>query len=285
MEPAYLEKELGDSHIDMKKLVIVKPGCKELGNELINQMSIYACGLEIGAQVVNHSSFGYSYLLRVAHAIYARYIGKRGAECSLRAWRAPIFLPPTKPLPVSQSCDALYFFGWIFRNPVGIEKYRKEILAAFAPNKQIQKGISDIVSALPAERTLISIHVRQRPFAGFPDGDFLVSIKRVRQIVDEYMREKDLNARDVALIIVSDLPVPEETFAGYDHRVVYGNTETNLFLLARCSAIIGTNTTFSNVASWFGNIPHIVTTKEPVDWEYYRDKTVYFENEYATFAY
>ena len=287
MEPACLEKELGDSHISMnpKKLIIVKPGCKELGNELVNRMSIYAYGLEIGARVVNHSAYGYPWLLKAAHALYARYIGTRNGACSLRAWRAPIFLPPTKPLPIAQTCGSLYFFGWVFRNPVGIEKYRKEIVVAFTPHERVRENIRSTVSSLPAERTLIGVHVRQKPFLGFPHGDFLISAKRVRTVVDEYMREKNLHARDVALIIVSDLPIPEETFAGYDHRVVYGNTETNLFLLARCSAVIGTNTTFSNVAAWFGTVPHIVTTHEPMDWEYYRNKAAYFENTYATFAF
>lgn len=259
-----------------KKLVIVKPGCRELGNELINRMSIYAYGLEIGAQVINHSGYGYSGLLRILHAVYARYIGKRNAECSLRAWRAPLFLPPTKPLPIVQTCDSLYFFGWVFRNPVGIEKYRKEITAAFTPH---------IIYSLPAGRTLIGVHLRQQPFTGFPNGDFLVPLKRVQQIVDEYVREKSLNVKEIALAVVSDLPVPKEAFVGYEHRMVYGNTETNLFLLAQCSVIIGTNTTFSNVAAWFGNVSHIVTTNEPPDWEYYRDKKTYFENKYATFAF
>lgn len=285
MELAYLKKELGDSHVTMKKLVIVKPGCKELGNELINRMSIYAYGLEIGARVMNHSAYGYPWLLRAVHALYARYIGKRNSACSLRAWRAPIFLPPTKPLPIAQTCDSLYFFGWVFRNPAGIEKYRKEIVAAFTPNKRKLENIRGIVSSLPADRTLIGIHLRQRPFLGFPRGDFLVSVERVTQILDEYVRENGLDAKDVALVVVSDMLLTEKTFAGYKHRVLYGNTETNLFSLARCSAVIGTNTTFSNVAAWFGNVPHIVTTNETVDLEYYRDKAVYFDNKYATFAY
>lgn len=284
MEPAYLEKELGDLHIKMKKLVIVKPGCKELGNELVNRMSIYAYGLEIGAQIINRSAYGYPWPLKVAHALYARYIGKRNAECSLRAWRAPIFLPPTKLLPTAQTCDSLYFFGWVFRNPVGIEKYRKEIVAAFTPNKRMRENIRGVVSSLPADRTLIGIHLRQRPFLGFPRGDFLVPVERVEQVLNAYIREKNLDAKDVALVVVSDMPLTEKTFAGYTHRVLYGNTETNLFSLARCSAVIGTNTTFSNVAAWFGNVPHIVTTAEPVDWEYYKGKEAYFENKYATFA-
>lgn len=285
MEPAYSEKELGDSDVNMKKLVIVKPGCRELGNELINRMSIYAYGLEKRAMVINRSGYGYSGVLKILHAVYARYIGHRYARCTLQAWRAPIFLPPTKPLAAIEDCGTLYFFGWVFRNPLGLLKYRKEITAAFAPNARTRENVRDIVSSFQTERTLIGVHLRQEPFAEFPNGDFIVPLKSVRQIVDEYVQEKNLDIKDVALVIISDRRVSEETFAGYEHRVAYGATETNLFLLAHCRAVIGTNTTFSNVAAWFGNVPHIVTTNEPIDWEYYRDKTVYFENKYATFAY
>lgn len=271
----------------MKRLIIIKSGCKEFGNELLNHMSIYAYGLEIGAPVINHSVYGYPFaLLRVFHAIYARYIGHRHARCSLRAWRAPIFLPPTKPLLIEQNCNTPYFFGWVFRNPVGIEKYRKEIIATFVPSKRVQENISHIISSFPTRRTLIGIHIRQKPFPGFSRDDFLVSVERVKQIVDEYVREKNLDAKkDVALMIVSDMPIPEEVFVEYTYRVEQGNKEDTLFLLSRCSTIIGTNTTFSNMAAWFGNIPHIVTTDEPVEWGYYRNRLVYFENKYATFAY
>lgn len=287
MESADPEEGLGNYFVIMnpKKLVIVKPGCKELGNELINHMSIYAYGLEVGARVINRSGYGYIGLLKVLHAVYARYIGKRNAKCSLRAWRAPIFLPPTKQLPSAQTCDTIYFFGWVFRNPIGLQKYREEILTAFTPDARAVGNIRSVVSSLPTERTLIGVHLRQRPFVGFPDSDFLVSASRVKQILEEYVREKNLDAKGVALVVVSDLSVPKETFAEYEHSIVYGNTETNLFLLARCSVIIGTNTTFSNVVAWLGDVPHIVTTKESVDWEYYRNKATYFENKYATFAF
>ena len=49
--------------------------------------------------------------------------------------------------------------------------------------------------------------------------------------------------------------------------------------------VIGTNSTFGNVAAWLGDVPHVVTINEPIDWQYYRGKTAYFENKYATFAF
>ena len=269
----------------MKKLVIVKPGCRDFGNELINHMSISAYGLETGAQVVNHSPFGYPSVLKMLHALYARYIGWRYGKCSLRAWRAPLFLPPTKPLPATMSCDTLYFFGWVFRNPAGIARYRRELCTAFAPSKKVQGKVTENLADLPPGRRYIGIHLRQRPFPGFPEGDFLVPLERTREAIDAYIQRQGLHADEVALCIVSDLPVPKDTFAEYAHRIYYGNTETNFFLLARCSVVIGTNTTFANTAAWFGNVPHIVITDMPVDWAYYQEKDIYFENRYATFAF
>jgi len=164
-------------------------------------------------------------------------------------------------------CDTTYFIGWLFRNPVGLERYRNEIVSAFLPKKKILKKIENVLATLRGKR-LIGIHLRQQPYKGFDDGSFLVSPARVRAIVDEYLHEKKLDAKEVAFVTVSDK---------YD--------VTNLFLLSKCSVVIGSNSTFSNLAAWFGDVPHIVQSNEPVDWEYYRKVTTYFENKYATFAF
>ena len=283
MEFAHSEKELAYHCLAMKKLVIVKPGCREFGNELLNHMSIYAYGLEAGAQVVNRSAYGHSGLQRGLHALYARYIGYRYGACALRAWRAPIFLPPTKPLPIANSCDTIYFFGWVFRNPLGLQKYRKQLLKTFTP-EPLQEKIKQIIAPWKG-RLLIGIHVRKEDFKGFREGEFLVSLERVQEIVNEYVQEKNISPKNVLLVITSDLEVPAGAFDGFSTYMSYGNTQMNLFLLSKCSVVLGTNTTFSNLAAWFGNIPHIVTTNEPIDWTYYRTHEEYFENKYVTFAY
>lgn len=268
----------------MKKLIIVKPGCRELGNELLNHMSIYAYGLEIGAQVVNHSAYGYTSLRKILHALYARYIGYKYGACAVRAWRAPVFLPPTKPLSVASTCDTLYFFGWVFRNSLGLAKYREKLIETFAPTHSVQEKIKDMLAPWK-ERVLIGVHIRQEDFKGFSKGEFLVPGTRVREIVDEYVKEKNIPLKQVVLVIILDHEMPKEVFDMYTTQISMGNTLTNLFLLSQCSVVIGSNTTFSNLAAWFGNISHIVTTNDPLDWAYYRTHRHYFENKYATFAY
>lgn len=284
MEYASIKKEVGDSCLTMKRLVIVKPGCREFGNELLNHISIYAYGLELGVPVADHSAYGYPRFLKILHVLYARLIGYRYAVCSLRAWKDLVYLPPTKSLKRIPACDTLYFFGWLFRNPKGLAQYRSEIIAAFAPRQKIQKKIDDLVAPLRDRKTLIGVHIRQQPYAGFEEGDFLISPSRVRHIVDEYIREKNMREEEVSVLLISDRDTSLNTFDSYKNFFMQGDETFTLYLLSKCDVIIGTNSTFSNTAAWFGNIPHIVTSEESLDWDYYRNKTVYFENKYATFT-
>lgn len=279
----------------MKKIVITKPGCKTLASHLWNYISIYAYGLETGAQVVNHSFSNWhryfnlerggrvSFLGRLRGMIdvfYGSYALRAHKRCSLLAVNEIVYLSPTT---AKKTCHTLYCIGWFFRNPLGLERYRAEIITAFMPQQFILTRIQAALAPLRGKH-LIGVELRQKPYPGFPQGDFLVSPKRVRHIVEEYLREKRLRAEDVALIIVSDTPVDRTVFRGFKTHFSNEEEVAALFLLAKCSVVIGTNATFSNLAAWFGNVPHLVATNEPIDWAYYTDQADYFENKYATFA-
>lgn len=272
----------------MKTIIITKPGCRELANHLWNYISVYAYALEIGARVVNPSfskwhqyfSLESSFLERfwnVFDTLYGSYVVRAHKECTLLAVNEIVHLPPKK------ACDTTYCIGWFFRNPLGLERYRSEIVSIFQPKKGILKKIADALAPLTGKK-LIGVHLRQQPYKGFLAGDSLTSPERVRQIVDEYMHEKKLRTNEVALVIVSDKEVSLFSFAGFTTHISRADEVTNLFLLSKCSVVIGTNSTSSNLSAWFGNIPHLVTTNEAMNWAYYRDKTTYFENKYATFA-
>ncbi len=274
----------------MKKIVIIKPNCRELANHLFNYLSIYAYGLETGARIQNpsfvewHRYFNLiekeSFLTRIIArtpffhrvwkmicVLYGSYLIRFCAKCVRLTLGITTYLPPTSAiLAPKNGCGTTYFIGWHFRNPIGLEKYRDSLTTAFTPTENTVKKIEYALTPFRGKR-LIGVRLRQQPYKGFPNGDFLVSRERVDTVVAEYLSENRLNAKDVELITVSDK---------YD--------VTSLFLLSKCNVVIGDNSTFSNLAAWFGNVPHIVTTNEPIDWEYYKNRPDYFENKYATFA-
>lgn len=268
----------------MKKLVIVKPGCKEFANELLSHMSIAACGLEVGAAVSNSSRllkkpWMQNLAGRALYALYARIIMRLYPASRLDAWRAPIFLPPTKPLPEQASKqDTLYLFGWVFRNPEGLKKYRVKLLEMFAPTPRVAKKVAQALAPFKG-KTIIGVELRTTPYPGFDDGEFLVSCVRVREVVDEYLQHHGLTASDVALVIATDAEVTH-----FEDLVVHieRDAEAGFYLLSQASVVIGTNSTRANTPAWFGGTAHIVATNEPIDWEYYKDKSDYFENKYLT---
>ena len=56
----------------------------------------------------------------------------------------------------------------------------------------------------------------------------------------------------------------------------------DLFILASRNTVIGSDSSFGAFGAYYGNIPHIVLQNDPMDWDYYREKTVYFQNKYCT---
>ena len=247
----------------MNTFFIVDHRARLIGNRLLSDMSIRACALEVGARVIDLSFLEHTPFIWVIDTLTRRR--------ALWAMGAPKCLPPEAGFQERfQKQHTLYFFGWMFRNPAGLAKYRTELLGFYQPPSRMQKKIDALLAPLQGKR-LIGVHLKLTPFRGFEDGEFLVSRRRVQEIVSEYVRRQGLKETEVALIEVSDTGPHKDDLQG-------------LHLLSRCSVVIGTNTTFANVAAWFGNVPHIVTTNAPIDWSYYEGKNEYVENKYATFA-
>ncbi len=248
----------------MKTFYIIEYRAQKMANRLLASLSIHAAALEVGARMRD-----LSFLERTPFAWLIDRLTRQGG--GIWALGAPKFLPPTKPLGERYTnLGSVYFFGWMFRNPIGMDRHRVELLRRFGPKPRIQKKLTTLLAPLQGKK-LIGIHLKLEPFKGFEDGEFLVSRQRVQEIVDEYLRESGLQPHDTCLVEVSDIGEQKDDILG-------------LHLLSRCSVVIGDNSTFSNLAAWFGNIPHIVTTNVPIDWPYYRGKTGYFENKYATFT-
>lgn len=303
----------------MKKIVILKHGGGELANQLWNYVSIYSYGLEMDVSVQNPSFFEYhsffnflknesfttrflslffkqprrrshpiNRFFRSLYALRTRFIAAVCPSCVVSSQNASnevFYLSSANPLAENVNCEVLYFSGWLFRNPKGLEKYRTKLITAFAPNQTIQNQAEEIVESLrKIKNTVLGIHIRQADYKVFKDGQYIVSPARMREIVEEYIQQKRFGTKDIALLVTSDGPINESVFIGLHTYISRENAVVDLFLLSKCDALIGSNSSFGAFASWYGNIPHIVATNEAMDWNYYSDQEKFFENIYATLA-
>ncbi|MFA6601798.1 MAG: hypothetical protein WCT02_02970 [Candidatus Paceibacterota bacterium] len=306
----------------MQKIIIFKHGGGELANQLWNYISVYAWSLEEKALLSNPSFYEYHSQFTLLHKeawpvkILARFFGDyRGRKQNFwkKTWRnmysiytklteifkgAAIissenstnqvtYLPPTSNRSELKSStlnsSKVYMSGWLFRNPVGLEKYRKEILENFAPKAVIVNRIDSLAADLRKKYSkVIGIHIRQWDYKTWKGGKYWIEQKRIREIINQYAKLNNLSLASTVFLIMSDGSIETECFKGLNIHISKENAVTDLFLLSKTDVVIGSDSSFGHLASWLGNIPHIVLKNEDIDWEYYKDKKKYFQNKYCT---
>jgi hypothetical protein len=304
-----------------KRIVALKHGGGELANQLWNYISLYAYSLESGRPISNPSFYEYhrAFNLESHESIFTRtlsflFYGYRGRKS--RPWKGfwrkiyalyPYvikkvhperiissentenrihYLPPTQTsdeLAKKQHEEVLYFCGWLFRNPLGLTKYREELVERFSPKERITRKAEALINPLRNKaRRVIGVHIRQGDYKNFKSGRFWIAQQRMREVVIEFMKERGYAQEETALLIVSDGAIEPKIWESFTFVISKENAFTDLFALSMTAAIVGSNSSFGHFASWYGNIPHIVATNEPIDWEYYRDKDGYFPNKHAS---
>ena len=308
----------------MKKITILSSGGNELANQLWNYASIYAYSLERGYKLENPSFFEYgdyfttpaapNFIFKLFFFLPFKNYTKRKTAFRRRSWRKfytwyvkvvssfhkqeiiysgnekQYYLPPTKnssgKLHELENSDSnIYFDGWLFRNSVGLEKYRQKIKEYFKPRGDVEKKVvSETQTIRKKYKNVIGVHIRQGDYKTWRGGQYLIPQKRALEIIEEYLSFSGLNKNETCFFIASDGLVDEKIFSGLNTFISKENAITDLFMLSQTDGIIGSNSTFGAFASYYGNIPFIVMENEKMNWEYYGNKNKFFENKYSTFV-
>lgn len=210
-------------------------------------------------------------------------IYSRTTKTSLGTYFLPPSVSPTQEIELLEKQNgAIFFDGWLFRNPQGILNWRNNIIKQLKPHKKIEKNIRLIMRPCREEfKKVIGVHIRQGDYREFKHGRFFINQKRVREIIDEYIKHHDIDPQTTCFILCSDGNIEYQYFEGLNILTTNKNLVEDLFILASCDVILGSDSTFGAFASYYGNIPHIIFQKDSMDWEYYAGKKEYFENKYC----
>ncbi|MEK7519662.1 MAG: hypothetical protein AAB581_00230 [Patescibacteria group bacterium] len=310
--------------VPIKKIVILDHNRGRLANQLWNFMSIYAYCLEKGYRCENYSFFDHADFFNVPLPknpfvrwfffgpfrnkkwfrrlrIYDRYLilMKRlyARSITVTDEEHPLRLPPTPALDQDQQerlaslehnpSKTIYTVGWMFRDPVGLHKYREAIIWYFMPKRSVTEKIESFIAPVRAQYPhVVGVHIRQTDYEKkFGGGQYFFTQSEVRKILDDYLRFFGKNIADTVFVICSDGPLDAAAFAGLNITMPHGTAVEDLFTLARTDVIIGSNSTYGPFASYYGNIPFMVFDRTNMEWEYYRDKTGYFENKKSTLVF
>lgn len=159
----------------------------------------------------------------------------------------------------------LYFCGWNFRNPLGLTKYHSDIVKLFRPKEEliefIDKKIAEIRSGCDK---IVGVHVRHGDYKIFNNGKYYFEFQEVRLILDDFLKTN--KARNIFFFICSDDDIPDEVFRGLNYVKGFNHPIKDLYALSLTDLIISSESTFSQWASYYGNINNINFSREKIDW-------------------
>ncbi|MDB5266917.1 MAG: hypothetical protein JWN89_732 [Parcubacteria group bacterium] len=294
----------------MKKIIILDHNGGRLANQLWNFISLYAFSLEKGYCLENYSFWRYAEdfsiplprnpLVRsLLFGKLIRYKWFRMLGIPDRFVRtmkflyqerivsdnsSPLYLPPSAEADPfsSKEYSTIYTNGWLFRNPIGLQKHRQEIISYFTPKKGILRRISEKIARLKESSDhIVGVHIRQGDYKVWEGGRYYFEQPDVRIMLDEYLAFSGRLTERTIFLICSDGPVDLPVFDGLRIEVAKGTPVEDLYALAHADSIMGSNSTFGAYASYYGDKPFIVFNKR-IDWDYYKGKGGYFENKYST---
>ncbi|MEK7621563.1 MAG: alpha-1,2-fucosyltransferase [Patescibacteria group bacterium] len=220
--------------------------------------------------------------------VFFEYSRKRGSIISsINSNNKPFYLPPTLSgqhfLKTEKENKVFYFEGWLFRNPGGIKKYRDAIIHYFIPRESIRYKVKSVIVPLRKRfNHIVGVHLRQEDYATFKNGQYALEHSRMFEVLKEYLKETKKGETETVFVVTSDGDININDFPGLNIFHARGNAAQDLFTLAATDIVIGSDSSFGNLAAYFGNIPHVVITKEPIDWAYYQGKIRYFPTKYCT---
>ncbi|MFN9930899.1 MAG: hypothetical protein ACK54T_09610 [bacterium] len=163
-------------------------------------------------------------------------------------------LPPTDetfPPPNLRRRRRLWIPAWRCFNPVGIQRYRAQIVAALTPRPDRATDAADFAASLDPTRLHIGVHVRRGDYRNFLAGKHFhpasVYHQQMRAIAERFADRRP------QFVIFSDEPRNPGEFPGLDVVISGGDMIADLLRMARMHAVVGPMSSFSAMASYLGN--------------------------------
>lgn len=288
----------------MKKITVLENNGGRMANQLWHFASMYAYCLEKGYECENLAFFRYVCyfnfsiknvivnsvfvkfykwhknikLTKVLYIIYIRLIKMLFSRRIIVDNNEEFLLPPTPNLKEEQMAKLRlidrgknlnwFFCGWLFRNPVGLEKYRREICEYFKPREQYYNLVLNFIKKLKSDyKLVVGIHIRQGDYKTWEGGQYYFTSEEVRKIIDDFLLHKpNIKIEDTVFVICSDGKINDGCFRGLNTVLGPGTEITDLYTLTASDLIIGSTSTYGSWAAYYGNIPFIKFSKDKIDW-------------------
>lgn len=239
-----------------------------MGNKLWTLANVLAFCMENGADFVHADMHG---LHRVRRAFLSSQRRHRGSALS-RAWlklarkmrlHDSLAVRPREYVDLDQSCElkalvrerrVVQLAGYYLAAPKSLTKHRDEVVKALRFDPDILREAASIRAATFKKDSLnVAMHMRRGDYREFLGGMLCYSDEAYQSVADLVQAASD---RPVRFHLFSDESISEGRFSRHDVMAHRGNLpELDLAIMASCDAIVGPSSSFSQWASFIGNVP------------------------------
>ncbi len=165
----------------------------------------------------------------------------------------------------------VFVYGWWLRTPNLVKKHGDKIRAYFRPVPESQNASRAAIEPLRrAADIVIGVHIRQGDYRGWQGGKFFFPATRYAAWMNELAAQ--FPGRKVAFFVCSDEPRHAGEFPGLTVGFGTNSPVADIFALALCDYLLGTKSTFSQWASFYGEKPllQVCDTNEPAKLDKFR---------------
>lgn len=151
----------------------------------------------------------------------------------------------------------IVLWDWNFRNPEGVKKHRAEICAYLrAKDAHVARAKEIVARAREGVDAVVGVHIRRGDYKTAYGGQYYFSDAEYLRFMQDF--EKSFG-KPVRFVIVSNEPVNVEFFALHGVSVVDASASApeDVVTLSECDYIMGTSSTFSWWAAYYGGNPRL----------------------------
>jgi hypothetical protein len=144
--------------------------------------------------------------------------------------------------------------GWWLRAPGLVQKHGDKIRAYFRPAEPCETAVSMAIEPLRRSAdVVVGVHIRHGDYRGWQGGKYFFPASRYAAWMQELAAQ--FPNRTVAFFVCSDEPRQAGEFPGLTVGFGAGSAVGDIYALARCDYILGTKSTFTQWASFYGEKP------------------------------
>jgi Glycosyl transferase family 11 len=271
-------------------MIVISGEYGRLGNRLWTYANLLAFGAENGVQIRNprfrSAPFfqGTGPCTKIAGQSWPALYWGLCHRLNLRARMfSNVTIPEGRLVNIEQDADfltlarkrALVFVdGFFFTAPQSMRRRTDDLRQFFALKAPLEKARLALATQARGDTdVLIGVHIRHGDYRTYCDSIMFYETHQYAKVMHSIAAQ--FPGRKVAFLVCSDERQDPAVFAGLNVTISDNPAVVDMYALASCNFIVGPSSSFSQWASFYGNVPlHILNYKAH---EIFRDQTPVYE--------